>query len=62
MGSDLAAVVVLRDVIPLLLPMGKEAALISLSIAKANSQVYTLLNSALLIRSGIQYTTLWYGL
>ena len=38
-GSDLAAVVVLRDIVPLLLPMGKEAALVDLSIAKANSQV-----------------------
>lgn len=38
-GSELAAVVMLRDVVPLLLPVGKDAALVSLSIAKANSQV-----------------------
>lgn len=40
-GSELASVVVLRDVVPLLLPMGKDAALVNLSIAKANSQVCT---------------------
>jgi hypothetical protein len=42
-GSDLASVVALRDVVPLLLPVGKEAALVSLSIAKANSQVCSII-------------------
>jgi hypothetical protein len=38
-NSDLASVVVLRDVVPLLLPAGKDAALVALSVAKADSQV-----------------------
>lgn len=39
MTPGLAEAVVLRDIIPLLLPLGKYGAIVQLSIAKADGQV-----------------------